>query len=64
MLRTDGLVVGAMPGTKYINSTCQVPWNNRLFLFSDGVIEITKADHQIQTFDEFIKLLDHYQNFS
>lgn len=59
-LRTEGLVLGAMPATKYMNQSCQVPINNRLLLFSDGVFELRKTNREMQSLDEFIKLMDDY----
>lgn len=59
-LRTQGTVIGIMPDITYTNEYCQIPFNNRLFLFSDGVYEIKNENDEISTMDEFIKKLDQY----
>jgi len=60
LLSTGGLVIGAMPTTKYSNATCQVPINNRLFVFSDGVYELKNAHDEMVTMEDFGHILDRY----
>lgn len=59
-LHTDGIVIGAIPDTTYVNGSCEIPVNNRLFLYSDGVYEIKKSDGQMTTLEEFKKNLYDY----
>jgi phosphoserine phosphatase RsbU/P len=50
-------MVGGMPNSKYLSQSCEVPAGSRLFLFCDGVYEITLPDARIYTLDEFAALL-------
>ena len=52
-----GMMVGAMPTSRYTSQSCEVPVGSRLFLFCDGVYEITLPDGRIYTLDEFAALL-------
>lgn len=56
-LKTPGLVIGGMPDTHYQSASCEVGKYNRLYIFSDGVYEMTKADRTVLSFDDFIKAL-------
>ncbi len=56
-LRTPGIVIGALPEVNFENAMCQLEDFNRLFVFSDGVYEISKSDGSIMTLHEFINLL-------
>jgi len=56
-LKTPGIVIGAFPDSEFVNATCQVEEFNRLFVFSDGVFEITRLDDSVMTFTEFEDLL-------
>ena len=60
LLHTEGLVIGALPHVSYINDTCQIPINNKLFLFSDGVYEIKYANDEVATLEDFKKNLNQY----
>lgn len=59
-LSTQGIVIGAIPEASYTNAYCQIPFNNRLFLFSDGVYEIKNSSDTMITISEFVNCLDHY----
>ncbi len=52
-----GMMVGAMPASKYTALSCEVAPGSRLFLFCDGAYEITLPDGRIYTLDEFAALL-------
>lgn len=56
-LRTPGLVIGCMEGAAYQEASVQVPQDARLFVFSDGVYEITREDGTLVTIDEFSQSL-------
>lgn len=53
VLKTPGLVIGAIPEVEFENQICQIPKFNQLFLFSDGVYEIIKPDGLVLQLDEF-----------
>lgn len=57
LLRTDGLVIGAETTTTFSSSTCILPPNSQLFLFSDGTYEITKHDGNMLNLDDWLDLL-------
>lgn len=56
-LHTEGLVIGGMSGIKFHKETVPVKEGGRIYLFSDGVYEITKPDGDVLTLDEFIQAL-------
>lgn len=56
-LQTPGLVIGGMTGIVFQEKTIQVKEGSRLYLFSDGVYEITKPTGDVLTLDEFIHVL-------
>lgn len=61
-LRTSGLVIGAVYNASFTNSYCQIPFDNRLFLLSDGVFELRNLKGEIVQFDETLKNFDQYVN--
>jgi len=56
-LSTPCLVVGAIPQAVFKNGSCQVDSFGELFVYSDGVYEITKPDGNLMDRDEFIAAL-------
>jgi sigma-B regulation protein RsbU (phosphoserine phosphatase) len=56
-LQTAGLVIGGMPGIEFEKKTLEVKGEAHLYLYSDGVYEITKPDGKVLTLDEFIQVL-------
>lgn len=56
-LTTPGLVIGAMPDSKFQSATCAIKPFNRLFLFSDGVFELQQADGSNYTYQKFVDYL-------
>ncbi len=56
-LQTPGLVIGGMPGIKFQKYTVDVEPGSRLYVYSDGVYEITKPDGSMVSLDEFIEVL-------
>ncbi|GAB4242182.1 MAG: SpoIIE family protein phosphatase [Candidatus Methylacidiphilales bacterium] len=55
-LRTQGLVIGGLSGAKFKTDISDVPPGSQLYLFSDGVYEITRSDGSMMQLDE---LVDH-----
>lgn len=62
LLRTPGMPVGMFPQVKYIDGFCTIEENSTLYIFSDGVYEITKSDGTLWGLDAFIKMLVGLQN--
>lgn len=56
-LRTGGLIVGAFPEAEYEQATIDLESFNRLYLYSDGVYEITKPDGELLSLEEFVEHL-------
>jgi sigma-B regulation protein RsbU (phosphoserine phosphatase) len=55
LLDTRGMAAGLMPGTAYAARRCEVPPGSRLFVFSDGAYEITRAaTGEMWTLDGFV----------
>ncbi|MBR8827494.1 MAG: SpoIIE family protein phosphatase [Gomphosphaeria aponina SAG 52.96 = DSM 107014] len=60
-LKTKGLPIGMFPDAEYHNGVCDIQPKSNLYIFSDGIYEITKSDGTVWGIDEFIKLLNNYQ---
>jgi sigma-B regulation protein RsbU (phosphoserine phosphatase) len=56
-LAARGMMIGAMPTSRYASQSCEVPAGSRLFLFCDGAYELTLPDGRAYTLDEFADLL-------
>lgn len=56
-LRGEGMIIGLMPGVEHKNACYDLKPFNKLFIFSDGVYEITKADKKMWDFKEFVDLV-------
>ncbi len=56
-LRTPGLPVGMFPQVKYVDGFCDIEEDSILYIFSDGVYEITKSDGTVWTLEAFIEML-------
>jgi len=56
-LKTSGLPIGIIPEAIYQNASCSVEPQNELYIFSDGVYEMTQKDNKVRTFDDFLELL-------
>ena len=52
-LRTPNLLIGGMPDMPYESRSLEVPGTARLFVFSDGVYEVSRPDDTMWTFPEF-----------
>ncbi|OIP72617.1 MAG: regulator [Oscillatoriales cyanobacterium CG2_30_44_21] len=47
LLKTSGLPIGMMPDISYSEQKCEIDTSSRLYLFSDGVYEISQEDESI-----------------
>jgi sigma-B regulation protein RsbU (phosphoserine phosphatase) len=57
-LKTPGVVIGALPEAYFENATIAVQQYNRLYVFSDGVYEITRINNgPMLELQEFIDML-------
>jgi phosphoserine phosphatase RsbU/P len=60
-LRTPGMPVGMFPEAKYVDGFCNIEECSTLYIFSDGVYEITKSDGTLWSLDAFIEMLINLQ---
>jgi len=56
-LKSPGMVIGSMPGLPYRTATADLGAFAQMYLFSDGVYELSKPDGTMWDFDEFVKCL-------
>jgi len=56
-LESQGPMIGMMPYDEFETGRCQVAPGSSLFVYSDGVHEIHKADGEEWTFDDFVDYL-------
>ncbi len=56
-LKTSGLPIGIIPKAVYQDAFCQIKPNDELYVFSDGVYEITQKDGKIRTLENFLEVL-------
>lgn len=54
LLKTAGLPIGMMPDINYHEQVCEIDTSSRLYLFSDGVYEISQEDENIWGFNALI----------
>lgn len=57
-LATPNPMIGVAPGVSFSSGSQQVGPSDTMFLFSDGVYEITRTDGRLIGFDEFVATLD------
>lgn len=57
VLRSNQLVVGGIPGVRYVTQSCVVPDRCSLFVFSDGVYELERKQGGLLSHEDFIALL-------
>lgn len=62
LLKTPGMPVGMFPEAKYVDETCQIGEFSSLYIFSDGIYEITQSDGTLWSLDGFIQLLVSLQH--
>lgn len=53
-LRIPGLVIGALPGAQFRSATLFIEKKAKLYLFSDGIYELSKPDGTMLQLEEFI----------
>jgi sigma-B regulation protein RsbU (phosphoserine phosphatase) len=56
-LKTSGSVIGAMPDLKYPSARVTIPASSELYIFSDGVYEISRPDGSWQSWEELAHFL-------
>src|SRR5579862_590144 len=56
-LSQPGAIVGAFPEMVYESQTVDAPESSRLYVFSDGIYEVTRPDGTMLTFNEFVGIL-------
>lgn len=56
-LQTPGIVIGAISEGNFQNAKCRIEKYNRLYIFSDGVYEITRLGGELFELHDFIDLL-------
>lgn len=56
-LKTRNLVIGAMPDMAYVDAAAAVAPGSRLYIFSDGVFEVTTREGTQWDLDDFLPLL-------
>lgn len=56
-LRTEGIVIGAINDAEYTSNTCKVPVGSQLYVFSDGVYEVTNPDKKMMRLEELLEIL-------
>jgi phosphoserine phosphatase RsbU/P len=57
-LSQPGMVIGAFPGVPFKAEARDLPAFSRLYVFSDGIYEVTRPDNTMLTYDEFMAILD------
>ncbi len=60
-LKTPGFPIGMFLDAEYLESTCPIKPLSSLYIFSDGIYELDRADGSIWGLPEFIDLLKDYQ---
>lgn len=58
LLDLPGMVVGGVPDVVFAQTTVTIPLHSRLYLFSDGVYEITKPDGTMLNYQGFVKFIE------
>jgi len=61
-LRTPNFIIGGYPDTIYQSRIQEIRIPARLFVFSDGVFDITKNDGSIWGFNEFLEFMAQPSN--
>jgi sigma-B regulation protein RsbU (phosphoserine phosphatase) len=56
-LRAQGLVIGALPTAKFNQDACTVPAGARLYVFSDGVYEVTRPNGPMMQLEDFAAIV-------
>ena len=59
-LKTPVFPVGMFPDAEYRDVICPINSPSHLYIFSDGIYEITQTDDRIWGLDQFVELLGEY----
>jgi len=57
LLNAGGLIIGGLPGEKYEKAKIIIKESTRLYIYSDGIYEVTKPDGSMLKLDDFIKIV-------
>ena len=57
MLKCQGLIIGGLPGQKYEKAKIAIKAFTRLYIFSDGIYEVSRSDGSMLKLDDFINLV-------
>lgn len=60
-LKTPGVAIGLFSDTEYVERYCLVEPQSTLYLFSDGIYEISQPQGRIWGFEQFVDLLSHQE---
>jgi phosphoserine phosphatase RsbU/P len=58
-LSQPGMVIGAFPEISFEAEVRDLPEFSRLYVFSDGVYEVTRPDKTMLTYEEFMEILNN-----
>ena len=61
-LSTDNIAIGLLPDMDFEQDSCTLPQGSKLYIFSDGVYEISQENGNIWGLDAFIDLLKQGQD--
>jgi sigma-B regulation protein RsbU (phosphoserine phosphatase) len=56
-LSQPGVIIGAFPEMNYQSEALDLPEFSRLYVFSDGIYEVTRPDDSMMTYQEFAEIL-------
>ncbi len=59
LLDVHGLIIGGLPGQKYEKSKIALKTFTRLYIYSDGIYEVTRPDGSMLKLDDFIKIVSN-----
>jgi len=59
LLDVHGLIIGGLPGQKYEKSKIALKAFTRLYIYSDGIYEVTRPDGSMLKLDDFIKIVSN-----
>jgi sigma-B regulation protein RsbU (phosphoserine phosphatase) len=57
LLDAEGLIIGGMPGQEYEKSKIKLKALTWLYLYCDGIYEVTRSDGSMLRLDDFIKIV-------
>lgn len=57
LLNAGGLIIGGLPGEKYEKAKIIIKEFTRLYIYSDGIYEVTRSDGSMLKLDDFIKIV-------